>query len=74
MRRKNPAWIAKVRFMRVDLICLDADDTLWHNIRHFDVAERALFTILNRFADADILRASGSSRSELAISCSMDTE
>jgi putative hydrolase of the HAD superfamily len=38
--------------MPVDLICLDADDTLWHNVRHFDAAERTLFTLLETFASA----------------------
>jgi putative hydrolase of the HAD superfamily len=42
--------------MRVDLICLDADDTLWHNMRHFDVAEAALLTILKQFAGSDMAR------------------
>ena len=48
--------IAKVRCMRVDLICLDADDTLWHNMRHFDLAEAALLTILKQFAGSDMAR------------------
>ncbi len=38
--------------MPIDLICLDADDTLWHNMRHFDAAEQALFAILEPFAAA----------------------
>lgn len=25
----------------LDLVCFDADDTLWHNLIHFDAAERA---------------------------------
>ncbi len=25
--------------MRLELICLDADDTLWHNMRHFAEAK-----------------------------------
>ena len=45
------------RPMPIDLICLDADDTLWHNMRHFDVAERALFALLAPFAEAGISRA-----------------
>jgi hypothetical protein len=36
--------------MPIELICLDADDTLWHNMRHFDVAEQALFAVLEPFA------------------------
>jgi putative hydrolase of the HAD superfamily len=41
--------------MPIDLICLDADDTLWHNLRHFDVAQRAFLTLLEPFAAADIV-------------------
>lgn len=40
--------------MPVKLICIDADDTLWHNMRHFDVAERAFASILQPFADAGV--------------------
>ena len=43
--------------MPIDLICLDADDTLWHNMRHFDVAEGALLGLLEPFAEAGISRA-----------------
>jgi putative hydrolase of the HAD superfamily len=43
--------------MPIDLICLDADDTLWHNMRHFDVAERALFAVLEPFAGSAAARA-----------------
>ena len=43
--------------MPIDLICLDADDTLWHNMRHFDVAERALLALLQPFAEAGVSRA-----------------
>ncbi|MES2055325.1 MAG: HAD family hydrolase [Pseudomonadota bacterium] len=42
--------------MPVDLICLDADDTLWHNMRHFAATEEALLAILRPFADAHIAR------------------
>jgi putative hydrolase of the HAD superfamily len=42
--------------MPIDLICLDADDTLWHNLRHFDAAERAFFALMEQFAAADIVR------------------
>jgi putative hydrolase of the HAD superfamily len=42
--------------MPIDLICVDADDTLWHNMRHFDAAERALFAILEPFAAAGVAR------------------
>jgi putative hydrolase of the HAD superfamily len=42
--------------MPIDLICLDADDTLWHNMRHFDAAEQALFGILEPFAASPAAR------------------
>jgi putative hydrolase of the HAD superfamily len=42
--------------MPIDLICLDADDTLWHNMRHFNAAEDALFGMLQPFADAHVAR------------------
>ncbi|KQT31783.1 HAD family hydrolase [Sphingomonas sp. Leaf412] len=42
--------------MPIDLICLDADDTLWHNMRYFDAAERAFADVLAPFADAGIAR------------------
>ena len=43
--------------MPIDLICLDADDTLWHNMRHFEVAESAFLAMLAPFAEAGISRA-----------------
>ena len=43
--------------MPIDLICLDADDTLWHNMRHFHATEEALVAMLEPFADAGIARA-----------------
>jgi putative hydrolase of the HAD superfamily len=42
--------------MAVDLICLDADDTLWHNERHFDAAERNLVKLLEPFAASETAR------------------
>jgi putative hydrolase of the HAD superfamily len=42
--------------MAIDLICLDADDTLWHNMRHFGATEDALCAILRPFADAHVAR------------------
>ena len=42
--------------MPIELICLDADDTLWHNLRHFDVAEQALFAVLEPFAASPAAR------------------
>ncbi|QDP19205.1 HAD family hydrolase [Sphingomonas xanthus] len=42
--------------MPFDLICLDADDTLWHNMRHFAATQDALVAMLEPFADAGITR------------------
>ncbi|EQB30657.1 HAD family hydrolase [Sphingobium ummariense] len=42
--------------MTIQLICLDADDTLWHNMRHFNATEDALLDMLRPFADADVTR------------------
>lgn len=42
--------------MSIELICLDADDTLWHNMRFFDASEKALFDMLRPFADAIVAR------------------
>jgi putative hydrolase of the HAD superfamily len=39
------------------LICLDADDTLWHNMRHFDVAEKVFFSVMAPFASEQLARA-----------------
>jgi putative hydrolase of the HAD superfamily len=41
----------------IDLICLDADDTLWHNMRFFNAAEQALLELLAPFAEAGVARA-----------------
>lgn len=38
--------------MTIRLICLDADDTLWHNMRYFNAAEDVLVEMLRPFADA----------------------
>ena len=43
--------------MAIKLILLDADDTLWHNMRHFEVAEAAFADMIGTFADAGIARA-----------------
>lgn len=43
--------------MPIKLICIDADDTLWHNMRHFNATEDALVAMMQPFADADIARA-----------------
>lgn len=42
--------------MTIKLICLDADDTLWHNMRHFNATEQALLDMLQPFAAADMAR------------------
>ncbi|WP_375288000.1 HAD family hydrolase [Sphingomonas sp.] len=42
--------------MPIDLICLDADDTLWHNMRFFAAAEEAFAGLIAPFADAGIAR------------------
>lgn len=42
--------------MLIDLICVDADDTLWHNMRHFEAAERALFALLESFVEPEVAR------------------
>ncbi|GGB36454.1 haloacid dehalogenase [Sphingomonas metalli] len=43
--------------MPVSLICLDADDTLWHNMRFFEETERALTAMLAPFAEEPAARA-----------------
>lgn len=48
--------------MPIQLICIDADDTLWHNMRHFNATEDALVAMLQPFADADVAR-------EMLIAC-----
>lgn len=40
--------------MSIDLICIDADDTLWHNMRHFHAAQKAIVQMLEPFADAGV--------------------
>ncbi|SFP93895.1 HAD family hydrolase [Sphingomonas rubra] len=40
--------------MPIDLICLDADDTLWHNMRFFGEAQAAFAGIVAPFVDAGI--------------------
>lgn len=42
--------------MPINLICLDADDTLWHNMRFFADAERAFEAMLAPFAQAGVAR------------------
>ena len=37
--------------MPIDLICLDADDTLWHNMRFFAAAEQAFADVVAPYAD-----------------------
>ncbi|OAN59445.1 MULTISPECIES: HAD family hydrolase [unclassified Sphingobium] len=42
--------------MTIKLICLDADDTLWHNMRHFNATEEALVAMLKPFAEDSVTR------------------
>lgn len=42
--------------MALDLLCIDADDTLWHNMRHFEVAEDAFVALMAPFADMAVAR------------------
>lgn len=42
--------------MPIALICLDADDTLWHNMRFFAEAEAAFGAMLAPFAQAGVAR------------------
>lgn len=42
--------------MAIKLICLDADDTLWHNMRHFNSTEEALLDLVAPFAAREIAR------------------
>jgi len=42
--------------MPIALICLDADDTLWHNMRYFAAAEEAFAAMLAPFAKAGVAR------------------
>ncbi|MDO7840721.1 HAD family hydrolase [Sphingomonas immobilis] len=42
--------------MPIELICVDADDTLWHNMRFFNATENALVAMLAPFAETEIAR------------------
>ena len=42
--------------MDIDLICLDGDDTLWHNERYFTRVKSAFLEIVEPFAGADAAR------------------
>jgi putative hydrolase of the HAD superfamily len=37
----------------LDIIAFDADDTLWHNLIHFDNAEREFGKMLSEYAPAE---------------------
>jgi putative hydrolase of the HAD superfamily len=43
--------------MAIDLICLDADDTLWYTMRHFEEAAGVLSQCIEPFADSASARA-----------------
>lgn len=42
--------------MPIDLICIDADDTLWHNMRHFGTAQDTVVAALAPYAAAKVVR------------------
>lgn len=42
--------------MPIDLICLDADDTLWHNEKHFGATMQAFEHIVAPFDEAGVAR------------------
>jgi putative hydrolase of the HAD superfamily len=42
--------------MTIKLICLDADDTSWHNMRHFNDTEAVLLDLIQPFAAPDLAR------------------
>ncbi|MCX7282529.1 MAG: HAD family hydrolase [Novosphingobium sp.] len=42
--------------MPIRLICLDADDTLWHNMRHFNATQEALYALIAPFSDRHVAR------------------
>jgi putative hydrolase of the HAD superfamily len=42
--------------MPIDLICVDADDTLWHNVRHFEAALAVLHDVLTPFVAPELAR------------------
>lgn len=54
MRSGRPIWGSPE--MAIELICLDADDTLWHNMRHFDATQAIFADLLAPFADAGVSR------------------
>jgi putative hydrolase of the HAD superfamily len=37
---------------KLDLVCFDADDTLWHNLIHFDAAEREFGDMFSNYMPA----------------------
>ena len=47
---------------KISTIIVDADDTLWHNERHFHVAERRFLAALSPFAAENDVRSSLSKR------------
>jgi putative hydrolase of the HAD superfamily len=38
---------------KLDLVCFDADDTLWHNLIHFDAAEREFGRMFSNYMPAE---------------------
>ena len=57
-RRRDalPASTCDVVVVPVDLICLDADDTLWHNMRFFNAAQEAFGDIVAPFVGRRVAR------------------
>ena len=43
--------------MPINLLCIDADDTLWHHMRYHDAAERACLAMMASFSDEPQMRA-----------------
>lgn len=43
--------------MTIKLLCLDADDTLWYNERHFKSTEAAFCSLMAPFAPEEVVRA-----------------
>ena len=37
----------------LEIVAFDADDTLWHNLIHFDAAERQFGEMLSQFMDIE---------------------
>jgi putative hydrolase of the HAD superfamily len=49
-----PVWYH--RRVPIDLICIDADDTLWRHVRHFEVAQRTVVDVLAPYVAGHVTR------------------